>query len=421
MPNNKNPREEDIIVAIKLSQKAERRALDLYTNFYTSKSNIIPSSEYIIPKEAFIKILNDCMVLSQQKIEDRPILTKFIFPNIRKEFLEWPKGANYTPIKETSLPSLNSSNLKKYIEIASGPNTFLVIELIKTSKENNNNFSFMLKGFLFVEKSLNNLIFKIKQKSLKANQVISGELKRLYNSVIFSINDKKINASYFNRTFLTIQKGMISSPPDLLLEAELIITYSTRLNEKLQDISKKGWIDSSLNKIFETFLDIIDLKKGFRMALIQYRLVQSLANIIIKISEARHGSTLIFGFNGEPKDEDLFQPGAIELKIPFGSRFLRLENPNYRPEPKDQDRINSIESYENAIVSLSKTDGAMIFDLNLDLVLAGTFLKTKSSASLSGGARRKSAEGFITDNHGTIAIVISQDGSITYLPEIEIN
>ena len=89
--------------------------------------------------------------------------------------------------------------------------------------------------------------------------------------------------------------------------------------------------------------------------------------------------------------------------------------------PKDQDIINSIESNENAIVSLSKTDGAMIFDQNLNLVLAGAFLKTKSSASLSGGARRKSAEGFIKDNRGTIAIVISQDGSITILPKIEID
>jgi len=159
-----------------------------------------------------------------------------------------------------------------------------------------------------------------------------------------------------------------------------------------------------------------------RGALIDYRLFKSLKRILIKMSEAKHGTTLIFGFKGNPKDKNLFQPGAIELKIPYGSNLLELEFPRaiVSDDSKDKKLIELINIYEKAIISLSKTDGAMIFNQNLDLILAGAFLKTKSSASLTGGARRKSAEGFIRDNPDTIAIVISQDGSITLLPKVVI-
>jgi len=411
MSNNTSPFKKDKIMAIKLSQKAEKRAMELYTEFYTSESYFISSSECIIPKAIFLKILNDCLILSQQKIEDRPILTKFIFPS--DKILEWPKGVNFILIEEVTSSSLDLTKLKKYLEIASEPNTFLVVKFLK-------NENFVVKFLLFAEKSLNNFAFQIRQKSLRTNQEFKTELKGLYNSVIFSINDGRINANYLNRIFLSIEKGMISSPPDLLLETENAIIISKRFHERLQNIPGEDLSELSIKEIYKRTPDKERTKKVMRMALIQYRVSGSLTNIIKKISDARHGSTLIFGFAGNIKDENLFQPGAIELKIPFGSSFLELENPNIMPEPKDQDIINLIESYENAIVSLSKTDGAMVFDQCLDLILAGAFLKTKSSASLIGGARRKSAEGFVQDNKKTIAIVISQDGSITFLPELGI-
>lgn len=141
----------------------------------------------------------------------------------------------------------------------------------------------------------------------------------------------------------------------------------------------------------------------------------------MKISEDRHGSTLIFNFEGDVDDNKLFQPGAIKLEIPYGSTLLKLtelKEPLSFHTEESRGIYNTIEMYENAIASLSKTDGAMVFNHNLDLILVGAFLKTKSSASLIGGARRKSAEGFIKDNKGTMAIVISQDEGITYLPAI---
>ncbi len=131
----------------------------------------------------------------------------------------------------------------------------------------------------------------------------------------------------------------------------------------------------------------------------------------------RSGTTLIFGFDGNPYGTDFFQPGAIKLKIPIGNEFIKLterSGPSYFSYDTE---ISSkkVQTYKKAIISLSKTDGAMIFNKNLDLILAGAILKVDSSALGSGGARRKSAEAFTSDT-GTLGIVISQDGKITILP-----
>ena len=108
------------------------------------------------------------------------------------------------------------------------------------------------------------------------------------------------------------------------------------------------------------------------------------------------------------------------MKLPYGTKLLELleiESTIKLLKREKQRLFDSIRRFEEAIVSLSFTDGAMIFDQNLDLIMAGTFLKIQSSSSISGGARRKSAEGFIKNNKETIGLVISQDGTVTLLPD----
>ena len=124
-----------------------------------------------------------------------------------------------------------------------------------------------------------------------------------------------------------------------------------------------------INKLSDEDIDELTQKKIIIQALINYRILESLRNIFLKISEARHGSTLIFNFEGDINDNNLFQPGAIKLEIPYGSTLLKLtelDNPNSFFSEENQEIFNCIEMYENAIVSLSKTDGAMIFNQKLD-------------------------------------------------------
>jgi len=419
------PLERDSAIAISLSQISKEKALSYYSESYEQNGLKITSSECIIPDEIFLKILNDCLILSQQKIEDRVISTKFIFLNSKSGFSKWPKGVIFIPIEEISFPSIDLQILKKFLEMVSDTNSFLVIDFLENKRDNLN---FSLKGFMFVEKSLNSLLFTYEQERLSMKgKSMKDLLVCLYNSVIFSVNDGRVSVSYLNESFLIIEKGLISQNPYFDIEIFFISNYSKEFREKIKDFIGKDFKDLPLkeliNKLYVEEIDELTQKKLIKRALIEYKVSESLRNIFLKISEARHGSTLIFNFEGNIDDKELFQPGAIKLKIPYGSTLLKMreidEIISFHNEDS-QEVFNSIEMYESAIVSISKTDGAMIFNPNLDLILAGAFLKTKSSASLSGGARRKSAEGFIMDNKGSMAIVISQDGSITYLPEIVI-
>ncbi|TFG23305.1 MAG: hypothetical protein EU529_07860 [Promethearchaeota archaeon] len=413
--------DDDLIDALDLSQEAKRKALALYKDYYINNRFKIHSSDCIIPENRFYKVLKDCLILSQQKIEERSISTKFIFPNINKDDLEWPEGLNFTPIKEISFSSLSLTNLKKYLEMASDPNTFLVIGNVpmKNNFENDNIHEFILKGLLFVEKSLRNLKLNCEKKiKLKDDQEISKNLKSLFNSVIFNLESGIIRISYFDEMFIKIEKGMISSVPQLIIEPFFILEKSTRFNTNLNDLAGIDFSKFSQRELIKFYHKIVDKDiqdKVFHRLNIEYLITESLKNLIFKISEAKHGTILVFGFIGNPNDQNLFQPGAIKLNIPYGSSFLKIK------ELHSNKTLSIIEMYENAIVSLSKTDGAMIFNQDLDLILAGAFLKTVSSVTSSGGARRKSAEGFVRDNEGVAAIVISQDGGITFLPKNDID
>lgn len=422
MNEKTRPLVRDSAIAISLNQIAEQKALSYYSEGYIEERFDIPSSECIIPNKIFLKILNDCIILSQQKIEERLISTKLLFPNKKDGF---PQGVKFIPIEEFSFPSIDLTNLKKYLEMAGDANTFLVIDFFENEEDDRR---FSLKGFMFIEKSLRSFVIKYKQEKFSMKYQKSSELLGcLFNSVIFSVDFGRVSVSYFDKTFLIIEKGIISPISYFDIEIFLISSFSSEFQDKLKDFLGDDFKDLSLkkliNKLYVEDIDELTQKKIIIQALINYRILESLRNIFLKISEARHGSTLIFNFEGDINDNNLFQPGAIKLEIPYGSTLLKLtelDNPNSFFSEENQEIFNCIEMYENAIVSLSKTDGAMIFNQKLDLILVGAFLKTKSSASLSGGARRKSAEGFIMDNKGTMAIVISQDGTVTYLPEIVI-
>lgn len=394
--------------SISLNSESEEKVFSLYEKFYNYEKSYegprfkISSSRCIIPREIFIKILNDSIILSLQTIEDRPISTKFLFPNMKNGTSNWPKGVKFIPVEELSLPNINLQNLKRFFEMASDFNTFLIINFSENDK---NESEFNFTGFMFVEKSLNNLIFKselerveLKQKNLKE------PLGCLYDSVIFSIDKGRVKVSYLNEPFITIEKGTILEAPKFDIESGFVAILSSGVKDRIQKMINKT--------------DLPVKKRITIMQLILDKIRESLKKIVLKISEARHGSTLIFNFEGDVNNEKDFQPDPIKIEVPYGSTLLRLAeltDPISFRSKEAQEIYNTVEMYENVIISLSKTDGALIFDQHLDLVLTGAFLKSKTSASLSGGARRKSAEGFVRDNKNTMAITISQDGNITII------
>ncbi len=409
-PFNKDP-----LTALSLNREAEERALKIYMEFYTEKNFTIPSSNCIIPNKVFLKILNDCIILSQQKIEGRYISTQFLFPNLKIEKYTWPEGVEFIEIDNINILSLDLETLKKYLEMAS-ENTFLVIDITKEL--------FILKGFMFINKSIRHFASTINKRSSIRGQDISKQNNCLFNSVIFSIENGQVSLSYINDTFLIIENGLLIPKNFYDFEIHWILEISRKFNKKRRSMLGEKYQWFSTNDLVKIYINE-KLDKNLRQIVEIYILAEdlieeSLRNIIKKISKARHGTTMIFNFNGNIKYLNLFHPGFIQVKLPYGTKLLELleiENTTKFLKREKQGLIDSIRRYEEAIVSLSFTDGAMIFDQNLDLIMAGTFLKIQSSSSASGGARRKSAEGFIEDNKETIGLVISQDGTVTLLPD----
>lgn len=405
----------DPLNALSLNKEAEQRALKIYMEFYAEKNFTIPSSNCIIPNEVFLKILNDCIILSQQKIEGRYISAQFLFPNLKRKNYKWPKGVEFVEIENINFHSLDLETLKKYLEIATG-NTFLVIDI---SKE-----LFILKGFIFINKSIRHFASTINKRDSIGGQDFKKQNNSLFNSVIFSIENRRVSISYINDTFLIIENGLLKPENFYEFEIHWILEISRMFNKKRKSMlgEKYQWFSTNeLSKIYKN--EKLDDKSRYRIEmyiLAEDFIVESLRNIIKKISKARHGTIMIFNFNEDINDLNLFHPGFIKVKLSYGTKLLELleiENALKFLQREKQELFDIIRNYEEAIVSLSFTDGAMIFDQNLDLIMTGAFLKIKSSSSSQGGARRKSAEGFIKDNKETIGLVFSQDGTVTLVPE----
>jgi len=149
--------------------------------------------------------------LSQQRIEERMINTKFIFFNNILEDLGWPMGFIYIPIKKETFTSLDLSNLKKFLEMASDPNVYLVIGFSKVS--NDNQISFSLNDFAFIDVSMNLFISKFERTKLIIEkegltpinkEKLKRKLKCTVNSVFCKIKNSAIELSYFNNCFALI-------------------------------------------------------------------------------------------------------------------------------------------------------------------------------------------------------------------------
>jgi hypothetical protein len=162
-------------------------------------------------------------------------------------------------------------------------------------------------------------------------------------------------------------------------------------------------------------------------------LADAIERIIKHMVALQHGGTLVFGVPSGELDQSFFQPGYIKCNLPIGLTILRKINvfrvESFRCQGSDdeylQDRDEAsfpklVQALVYGIANLSKTDGAVIFDESMTAVAAGVFLKVTETASTPGGARIKSAESFVNANAGTFAIVVSQDGKVTLIPDEEI-
>lgn len=136
-------KEREDVVAIDLSEDLINVAQKIYDEFYKDKCNV--------SYKQFIKVLKDCLIVSQQKIEEQLITSKIIVPNRIDDELNWPDGVIFMKFEEVLLTNLKLKKIKKYIEMAGDPNIYLVIDVVGANNSGIN--SFKLIGFLLFQKS----------------------------------------------------------------------------------------------------------------------------------------------------------------------------------------------------------------------------------------------------------------------------
>jgi len=362
------------IVAVKLTKEAKTNALKKYYSAYPENN---------IQDDIFLTILERSYVLSLEKIEERPIKTKFIILSEDIKNLDWPKGVTFLKFESQKLTELTLyDDLEKYIEFASSPNIYLVI--YPTLRKKNSEFQFQLYGILVFHKSIQYFVRKFEYGDLTSD-AYSKDLGKLFRSIIFTLDNGKVIVSSFNNEFLCLEKGQIFS--------------KTEVSELLFKIMDKDYGHSGL---WETYYEDI----GDTWSYVE----NSLENIIKRISNERHGSSLIFCYDREIETEEYIHPESIKIKVPLGT-ILDSHGDLIKNRPQLLKKYNA---FEDLIVSLSKTDGALIFNDKMELIRAGVIFKVDIRAQGPGGSRHKSAEAFIEATN-SCGFIISQDGRITII------
>ncbi len=362
------------IVALKLTKEAKTNALKEYHSTYSKKN---------IQDEVFLTILEKSYILSLEKIEERQIKTKFIILSEDIKNLDWPKGVTFVKFESQKLTELTLyDDLKKYIEFASNHNLYLVI--YPTLRRKNSKFQLQLFGILVFHKSIQYFVRKFKYWNLTSN-VYSKDLGKLFRSIIFTLDNGRVIVSSFNNEFLFCEKGHISS--------------KTEVTDLLFKIMDKDYGNSGLWETFsaeaeDTWIYVENVLK----------------NIIKRISNERHGSTLIFCYSREIETEEYIHPGSIEIEVPLGTIL-----DTHKDLIKNRNQLlKKYKDFEDLIVSLSITDGALIFNDKIELIRAGVIFKVDIKAQGPGGSRHKSAEAFIKATN-SCGFVISQDGKLTII------
>lgn len=378
--------------AINLTSEATEKGFEIYMHKCAACG-----VDNFINKDLFSLLLDGAIQLSLQNIETRPLMTNFLIPSLDldiKTDTSIRSIGKTVLVKEINMSELNFEQLKPYLEIAGDNSSYLIIRATHTN-------SFEFKGFLFLKKPLNDIFTEVLEKPLWS----FFSIKEIKNCVIISIHDRSVTVNFGNEPLIRIEKGDFFEASDFSNEIRAILEVSVEFNIKVDAINKK-----MSNERGQEFLDNIN-------PILQ----KVLFNIINTIANIHHGSTLIFGVQ-TINEESNFLPKAIIVNIPYGKIFLHFYESIYE---KGDDLVFREEGTEfpvfkedfidlqKAIINLSRTDGALVFNQNLEVIGAGAFIKIKSTAEGSGGARRKSAESFVNANPGTVAIVISQDGAVT--------
>lgn len=228
--------------------------------------------------------------------------------------------------------------------------------------------------------------------------------------------------------FVTLQQGELLEIPRFEREINAILAASGSFRTRLGHLLAEPGSASIPGRV-ALVGGPASIAAAVSEGAIRRAISEALREIIATIAQANHGSTLLFGTQSSLQDTLHYQPGALDLDLPLGETVLRQfevlrdtqrlagdvpgQGQGESCDPELGLAVERTAANIRAIINLSQSDGAVVFDGDLTVIGSSTFLKVKESAVVAGGARRKSAQSFVRAHPGVVAVVISQDGFVS--------
>jgi hypothetical protein len=395
----------------RVRKDALAEAFDIVEKCMSTRKHPIPVS-----RRLFEKILDGLAHLMLQVIEGQAVEARLLvlqsvpLEELRSRSHGW--GFEFVSLGPTLIKRFELSEMKVFLPCAGGSRCQVLAEP-------HNDTALRLHGLLFLPKPLKALSEE------RSPWLADPLLDPILGALEFSFSNRQLTISVGGDPLVGADRGFLRQVPQLDEEIKAAVDACEGLRERIQAFAgeatreRSRWA-SMMGKVSDQSFDPISAEE------VRSRVENTMRDILSSIAAMRHGATLVFVGQFQNGETDTrFQPGFIPTRIPVGDaivhqlsvyqvEWMRCQGSDdewlqRRDEAFTSERIRALKS---AVVALSRTDGALIFDSHLELVAAGAFLKVTSVATATGGARRKSAESFVRSNPGTAAVVISQDGEV---------
>jgi len=186
MSNNKEVKALDEMAAIELSIEARNEIIKICKDFY--------GDHIFLQGELLLKIMNRCLVLSMQKIEEKAINTRLIIIDKLKMVRAWHKDIAFIRFEQEICTDLKLHQIKKYLVAAEEPNIAIVLNVSNTENQKD----IKLIGLLVFKESIENFATQFKLWELKPEKY-EKQLGCIYNSLLITIDTGKVILSFLNR------------------------------------------------------------------------------------------------------------------------------------------------------------------------------------------------------------------------------
>jgi len=326
-----------------------------------------PSTIFTREFHDYGRLIRELTRWSTQTIEGRKIVTGIILVDsvaVLQEALEAVKEPEFQcQVVELAKGSdlFEFDQMKSLLEVADGRTSFIVVTVDQ--------------GKLTASALL------IQNKELLVNLLL--DTNKYFRAPVFSLHGSGLRVGQGNQLLMEFLHGR----PRIRSYEELAVKLRRHLNRK-----ESGQFRCVNGRVTEA----------------QSR---QLANLLLEIGEYGKGAGLVFGFN---TDNDSHVAGLERAQWIDPTPLPLLYNRQKKNRKHGRADFLGLKILE----SMTKTDGSVLIDRNLNVVAFGAVLRASdqiANEKIEGGARHKSMASFTAGKPDLMGIVISSDGPISII------